>query len=92
MPRRVYPLPQSGGTGRHQEGGNYCSRSCSRLGSSRSENGKLNNQDIGPILEEVQTKQCLEWTDFAYRAQNGKTLLNAVSLTKDTGSNGNLSL
>jgi hypothetical protein len=60
MPRKVYPLPQSRGAVRRQASRSYCCCIHSRLGSSHSTNGKLNDKNIGPILEETETGQCME--------------------------------
>jgi hypothetical protein len=65
MPRRVYQLPQGLGAGKREAGTSYCGCSRRILGSSRSEKGKLNDQEIGPILEEVETRQSPEWKYIA---------------------------
>jgi hypothetical protein len=66
LPRGVYPLLQSQGVGRRQTSASYCS--CSG-----SEKRRTKITDIGPILEEIETRQRPEWKDIANRCPTYKS-------------------
>jgi hypothetical protein len=67
MPRKVYPLPQSRGVGRSEAGTSYCGCSRSRMDPAALRT-ELNDQDIGPILKERESRWHPDWIDIAHRS------------------------
>jgi hypothetical protein len=65
MPIRAYPLTQSRGWGRHQAGTSYAAIAAADWDPAALRTEQLNDQDIGPILEEAQTGQLPEGEDVA---------------------------
>jgi hypothetical protein len=65
MPRRVYPQAQSWGVGRRKQVWAVVDLAAAGWDPAALRRGELNDQNIGPILEEIETGQRPEWKDIA---------------------------
>jgi hypothetical protein len=73
MPRRVYPLPQSQGAGRHEAGTSLCFCSRSRLGSSGYEDRTTERPGHTAYFGESKDGTGPEWKDITDRSPTYKS-------------------
>jgi hypothetical protein len=76
MLRMLYPLPQSWSPGRCQTGTSYCNCSHSQLEPATLRTERLNDQDLGPILEKIETGNLPGWKDIPSRSPAYKSYLD----------------